>query len=139
LVSILPSYHRAKRGTKQQNPGTWFGCESRNFGPPSCRASQPCAGNYSRLNYDQDRECSLSPGDFQSMHPYIGHQEWITSYGLVLVLALVACWWLTRRNAATAGEFSPDGNYLLTATSTGAFIYDTQTWKKTNITGVGSR
>lgn len=35
-------------------------------------------------------------------------------------------------------EFSPDGKYLLTATNTGVLIYDTQTWKKTNIEGVGS-
>ena len=36
-------------------------------------------------------------------------------------------------------EFSPDGNFLLTATNTGVLIYDTQTWEKTNIEGVGSR
>ena len=37
------------------------------------------------------------------MHPHIGNQDWITSYGLVLLIALVVCWWLTRRNTATAG------------------------------------
>lgn len=37
------------------------------------------------------------------MHPLIGSQFWVTSYGLVLVVALVACWWLTRRNALNAG------------------------------------
>ena len=40
------------------------------------------------------------------MHPLIGSQDWVTSYGLVLVVALFACWWLTRRNAAIAG-FDP--------------------------------
>ena len=37
------------------------------------------------------------------MHPHIGNQDWMASYGVVLVLALVTCWWLTRRNAATVG------------------------------------
>ena len=40
------------------------------------------------------------------MHPHIGNQDWVTSYGLVLVIALAACWWLTRRNALAAG-FDP--------------------------------
>jgi WD40 repeat protein len=33
-------------------------------------------------------------------------------------------------------EFSPNGKYLLTATDTGVFIYDTTTWKKINIKGI---
>jgi WD40 repeat protein len=36
-------------------------------------------------------------------------------------------------------EFSPDGKFLLTATSTGVFIYDTATWKKTNLRDKGGR
>jgi WD40 repeat protein len=36
-------------------------------------------------------------------------------------------------------EFSPDGNYLLTATSGGVLIYDTGNWKKTDISGIRSK
>lgn len=36
-------------------------------------------------------------------------------------------------------EFSADGNYLLTATSRGAFIYDTATWKKTKLKDIGRK
>jgi WD40 repeat protein len=35
-------------------------------------------------------------------------------------------------------EFSPDGKYLLTATNAGVLIYDTQTWKKTNLEDIAS-
>jgi len=34
------------------------------------------------------------------MYPHIGDQEWISSYGLVFVIALTVAWWLTRRNAS---------------------------------------
>jgi phosphatidylglycerol:prolipoprotein diacylglycerol transferase len=37
------------------------------------------------------------------MHPHIGSQDWVTTYGLFLMLALSTCWWLARRNAGTAG------------------------------------
>lgn len=37
------------------------------------------------------------------MHPYVGNQDWIPTYGLVLVLALATCWWLGRRNARSVG------------------------------------
>ena len=35
-------------------------------------------------------------------------------------------------------EFSPDGKYLLTATTKGIFIYDTTDWKKTNLKDIGA-
>jgi WD40 repeat protein len=35
--------------------------------------------------------------------------------------------------------FSPDGKYLLTATSTGILIYDTVDWKKTNLKDIGNK
>jgi len=37
------------------------------------------------------------------MHPFLGNQDWVTTYGLFLVLALSTCWWLARRNAGAAG------------------------------------
>lgn len=37
------------------------------------------------------------------MNPRFGDQSWITPYGLMLVLALVACWLYARRRAAAAG------------------------------------
>jgi prolipoprotein diacylglyceryltransferase len=37
------------------------------------------------------------------MYPFIGNQNWVSSYGLVLLIALVTCWWLARRNAKAAG------------------------------------
>ena len=37
------------------------------------------------------------------MHPDLGNQKWITSYGLFLVLACLSCWWLARRGARRAG------------------------------------
>lgn len=36
-------------------------------------------------------------------------------------------------------EFSPDGKYVLTATTTGIQIYDTVAWKKTNLEDIGVR
>jgi WD40 repeat protein len=36
-------------------------------------------------------------------------------------------------------EFSPDGNYLLTATSGGVLIYDTGSWTKKEISGIRSK
>jgi len=35
--------------------------------------------------------------------------------------------------------FSPDGNYLLTATTSGILIYDTTDWKKTNLKDIGGK
>jgi phosphatidylglycerol:prolipoprotein diacylglycerol transferase len=37
------------------------------------------------------------------MYPQLGNQVWITSYGLMLVLALVACWSYARRRATSVG------------------------------------
>jgi phosphatidylglycerol:prolipoprotein diacylglycerol transferase len=37
------------------------------------------------------------------VHPQLGEQDWITSYGLMLAVAVAACWWLSRRNAVHAG------------------------------------
>jgi phosphatidylglycerol:prolipoprotein diacylglycerol transferase len=37
------------------------------------------------------------------MHPYLGNQDWLTCYGLFLIIALVTCWWLARRAAARSG------------------------------------
>ena len=37
------------------------------------------------------------------MHPHLGNQDWITSYGLFLLVACLACWWLARRAARRAG------------------------------------
>lgn len=37
------------------------------------------------------------------MHPYLGNQDWITSYGLFLLSACLTCWWLARRGARRAG------------------------------------
>lgn len=34
------------------------------------------------------------------MHPFLGNQDWLTSYGLLLIIALAMCWWLARRSAA---------------------------------------
>ena len=34
-------------------------------------------------------------------------------------------------------EFSPDGHYLLTATTTGVLMYDTVDWKRTNLKDIG--
>ena len=36
------------------------------------------------------------------MHPDLGNQQWITSYGLFLLLACLICWWLARRGARRA-------------------------------------
>ena len=36
------------------------------------------------------------------MHPYLGSQDWLTSYGLFLIIALAAGWWLARRAAVRA-------------------------------------
>lgn len=37
------------------------------------------------------------------MHPFLGNQDWLTAYGLFLIIALASCWWLARRAAARAG------------------------------------
>ena len=37
------------------------------------------------------------------MYPYLGNQDWVTTYGLFLTAALLVCWWLARRNAGAAG------------------------------------
>lgn len=37
------------------------------------------------------------------MHPYLGNQDWLTSYGLFLITGLSVCWWLARRAARRAG------------------------------------
>lgn len=37
------------------------------------------------------------------MHPYLGNQDWLTAYGLFLIIALTTCWWLARRAAARLG------------------------------------
>jgi phosphatidylglycerol:prolipoprotein diacylglycerol transferase len=37
------------------------------------------------------------------MHAYLGNQDWLTSYGLFLIIALATCWWLARRAAIRAG------------------------------------
>ena len=37
------------------------------------------------------------------MYPYLGNQDWLTSYGLFLIIALTTCWWLARRAAASKG------------------------------------
>jgi phosphatidylglycerol:prolipoprotein diacylglycerol transferase len=37
------------------------------------------------------------------MYPHPGNQVWITSYGLMLVLALLACWAYARRRATSMG------------------------------------
>lgn len=37
------------------------------------------------------------------MYPYLGEQDWVTSYGLALLLALATCWSLARRSARRAG------------------------------------
>ncbi|NIV17445.1 MAG: hypothetical protein GWN47_03335 [Woeseiaceae bacterium] len=37
------------------------------------------------------------------MQSHLGSLDWITSYGLMLMLALVTCWWLARRNAKKNG------------------------------------
>ena len=37
------------------------------------------------------------------MHPLLGEQTWITAYGTMLVLALLACWYYARRRALAAG------------------------------------
>jgi len=36
-------------------------------------------------------------------------------------------------------EFSPDGKYLLTATTSGIQMYDTVNWKKTNLEDIGDK
>lgn len=37
------------------------------------------------------------------MYPRLGNQDWITSYGLFLLLACLVCWWLARRDARRVG------------------------------------
>ena len=37
------------------------------------------------------------------MYPYLGNQDWLTAYGLFLIIALTTCWWLARRAAARSG------------------------------------
>jgi phosphatidylglycerol:prolipoprotein diacylglycerol transferase len=37
------------------------------------------------------------------MYPLLGEQSWITAYGVMLVLALLACWYYARRRAADIG------------------------------------
>lgn len=37
------------------------------------------------------------------MYPHAGNQDWITSYGLFLLMACLTCWWLARRGARRAG------------------------------------
>jgi phosphatidylglycerol:prolipoprotein diacylglycerol transferase len=37
------------------------------------------------------------------MYPYLGNQDWLTAYGLFLIIALTTCWWLARRAAASNG------------------------------------
>ena len=37
------------------------------------------------------------------MHPYLGNQDWITAYGLSMIIGLVVCWWLARRASVRAG------------------------------------
>jgi phosphatidylglycerol:prolipoprotein diacylglycerol transferase len=37
------------------------------------------------------------------MHPYLGNQDWLSSYGLLMIIGLAVCWWLARRAAVRAG------------------------------------
>jgi len=37
------------------------------------------------------------------MYPLLGEQSWITAYGVMLVLAVAACWYYARRRAAVFG------------------------------------
>lgn len=37
------------------------------------------------------------------MHPLIGNQDWVTAYGLAMIVGLAMCWWLARRGAVRAG------------------------------------
>jgi len=37
------------------------------------------------------------------MHPYLGNQDWLTSYGLFMIIGLTVCWWLARRAAIRVG------------------------------------
>lgn len=37
------------------------------------------------------------------MYPHLGNQDWLTAYGLFMIIGLAACWWLARRAAVRAG------------------------------------
>ena len=43
------------------------------------------------------------------MFPLFGQQTWVTPYGLMLVIGLVACWFFARRRAQSAGI---DASYI---------------------------
>ena len=57
------------------------------------------------------------------MYPIPGNQDWITSYGLTLIIALVTCWWLARRNAKAAGIDPSHINLVLPLAILGGFLF----------------
>lgn len=57
------------------------------------------------------------------MNPLIGNQEWISSYGITLVIALVACWWLARRNAREIGLDPSHIDLLLPAAVVAGIVF----------------
>ena len=57
------------------------------------------------------------------MYATLGDQDWASSYGLVLVIALITCWWLARRNAKTAGIDPSHIDLLLPATVVAGIVF----------------